>query len=40
MLAWTCEAALASVRLDRVVCSTDSDEIAAAARRLASRLRS
>jgi CMP-N-acetylneuraminic acid synthetase len=31
LLAWTCVAATESTRLDRVVCSTDSDEIAAAA---------
>ena len=31
LLAWTCAAATESARLDRVVCSTDSDEIAAAA---------
>ena len=31
LLAWTCDAATGSVRLDRVVCSTDSDEIADAA---------
>jgi CMP-N,N'-diacetyllegionaminic acid synthase len=31
LLAWTCAAATESTRLDRVVCSTDSEEIAAAA---------
>lgn len=31
LLAWTCAAATESARLDRVVCSTDSDEIAAVA---------
>ncbi len=33
LLAWTCEAALASKRLARTILSTDSDEIAAAGRR-------
>ncbi len=32
LIAYTCEAALASTKIDRVICSTDSEEIAAVAK--------